>query len=122
MRLQGFSIEEISTALGCSARTVLRDLDTTRQLYTEFDLNDYEMWRQLELARLEALEVRNNILLQSNDVRILSTGIQNALSISEARRRLLGLDAPKRRLDQVEANGEVVIRIVEGSDHESDEQ
>lgn len=114
LRLQGFSIDQIAEKIGCSPHTVARDLDETRLLYAELIGRDYETWRQLELARLDALDVRNSVLLDDHDPRTVSAAIQNALAISAARRRLLGLDAPRRQ--EIDTTNEISIRIVEEDD------
>lgn len=111
LRLQGFSIEQIAQKLNCDRNTVIRDIEETYLLCSELTLRHYEMWRELELARLDALDVRNRALLESDDPRVLSTAIQNALAISAARRKLLGIDAPRRQ--EIDASGSINIRIIE---------
>lgn len=113
MRMQRMSIYQIEAALGVNKSTVDRDLDAMHALYHRETMHQVELWIALELEALDDLAIRNRALLTSTDPRALSQGITNAIALSAARRKLLGLDAPTRQEVTGSGGGAITIRVIE---------
>lgn len=87
LRLAGASISQIARQLHLSTATIGKRL---RQHERAYLLPLAESVRKMEIARYDAWLLRLQPGIQKGDVGSINT----ALKISEARRRLLGVDAP----------------------------
>ena len=119
LALQSWTQESIAQELGISQSQVAADLKKTRQSWRESAIRDFEAARHEELARLARIEresmaawerskqplqtatvngeagaqkARRTVKHQNGDPRFLDI----ALRCSEARRQIVGLDAPTK--------------------------
>lgn len=92
LKLKGLSVRAIAQELGMAPSTVQ---DRLRAAYDDLVLPAADEVRQLELARLDAWQVRLEERMEDGEdpVRVVPIG----LKVQERRARLLGLDAPERQ-------------------------
>lgn len=97
LRLAGLSIPAIAKQLNAVPRTIQDDLETTFAELKAKRITDIETWRDIEIARLDDLQVKTTtILLQAKNPTIQLKALNQLLAISAERRKLLGLDAPTK--------------------------
>jgi hypothetical protein len=93
MRLAGDDLQTIADRLGYAGRAaVCVDLRRANDVALAEATHDLEVWRGLELARLDRLQVAVWDDAMDGNVRAVDT----ALRIIDRRCKLLGLDAPQR--------------------------
>jgi DNA-binding Lrp family transcriptional regulator len=98
-RAQGQTLEQIATAVGVHKSTVKRRIDN---ILAEVKFNAADEYRQLELARLEAVATKlTGTLYATSDEHVVVACAREIRRTSESIRKLLGLDAPTRRIVEV---------------------
>ena len=91
MRLDGATVEEIVQRVGCSPKTVLRDLKKIGDVQITANIEEIKQRKQQAVAEIDALKkiVLNSRMSDSQKVRAF-------LACSVRMSKLLGLDAPQR--------------------------
>lgn len=92
LRVAGASYRAIATNLGCNEATAFRDVQVVLQRIRKATDETGEEYLTLEVERIE----RAMVALADNVQKGHLGAIDRWLSLCESRRRLLGLDAPRR--------------------------
>lgn len=92
LRKSGASYRAIGRVLGCSEATAHRDVRKALRRIIAFGDRQAEEYRQLELERLDAIQLGVWLRMRTGDPHAADV----ARKVSESRRKLLGLDAPTK--------------------------
>lgn len=105
MRRAGASYASIAAKLGVSAHTVY---EKVKSALDAAPVEEATMLRAIEAQRLDYLELKLQPLLEEHDVR----AIQQAIRLSESRRKLLGLDLPEQHEVKISTTEQTLMKQV----------
>ena len=100
LRAQGLTLQQIAEAVGYADRSgAKRAID---RLLEDVKFEAAEEYRQLELTRLEATAAKvTDLLYRTTDEGTILGCARELRHLSQSIRKLLGLDAPSRRIVEV---------------------
>lgn len=113
LRKKGLTLSKIGEQVGVSLTTVHKDLQAAFKELLAIEVKKANELRFLELQRMDAAELKINLILADKKTRdeVRLKCIDRLIKISESRRKLLGLDMPQR-ID-ITSNGEAVQKRIE---------
>lgn len=103
MRRAGASYASIARQFGLSTETVFSKV---KKALAAAPVEEANMLRSLEVQRLDYLEMQLQPLLQQHDVK----AINQAMRLSESRRKLLGIDMPEQHEVKVSNEEQSLMR------------
>lgn len=100
LRAQGMTLEKIAEATGYATKSgAKRAID---RILADVKFDAVDQYRQLELTRLEAAIARlSEVMYGSDDEHVVVAAARELRRLSESIRKMLGLDAPSRRIVEV---------------------